>query len=244
GETIATLDGQQVTLNAGTLVIADDAAPVAVAGMIGGAATAVSATTRRVVLEAANFTQAAVAGQGRAYKIHTDSSHRFERGVDPALYPRAIERASRLLVEYGGGHAGPVTAASGQPVWPQKRHITLELGSIERLLGQAIPTAVCRQVLTALGMQVSDDDACAWRVVPPSWRFDLAIEADLIEEIARVYGYDRLLEESKGTILPAVDIPEGTIREEQLCATLRQRGYSEAITYSFVEPKLQALFSD
>src|SRR5699024_8238504 len=114
GETIATLDGQQVTLNAGTLVIADDAAPVAVAGMIGGAATAVSATTRRVVLEAANFTQAAVAGQGRAYKIHTDSSHRFERGVDPALYPRALERASPLLVEYGGGHAGAGPAHSVQ----------------------------------------------------------------------------------------------------------------------------------
>lgn len=243
GETIETLDGQHVTLIAGTLVIADDQAPIAVAGMIGGAASAVSDTTCRVVLEAANFTQAAVAGQGRIYKIHTDSSHRFERGVDPALYPHAIERASRLLAEYGGGRVGPVTKQLGEPVWPAKRSIRLELGAVERLLGQTIPAGVCRQALLALGMTVVETDDTTWHVEPPSWRYDMAIEADLIEEIARVYGYDRLLEGAKGTILPAIQIPEGQLRADELLATLRQRGYSEAITYSFVEPKLQALFS-
>src|SRR5699024_10441375 len=118
------LDGREFNLNAGTLVIADDNAPVAVAGMLGGADTAVSETTTRVVFEAANFTPASIAGQGRVYKIHTDSSHRFERGVDPALYTLAIERASQLLAELGGGRVGPVVNSPGQPVWPDTRSVT------------------------------------------------------------------------------------------------------------------------
>lgn len=240
GETIDTLDGGHVELHEGTLVIADDDAPVAIAGMIGGADTAVGETTSRIVFEAACFTPAAVAGQGRTYKIHTDSSHRFERGVDPALYPRAMERASRLLTDLGGGRAGPVVDTAGNPVWAEDRTITLKPGSVERLLGQTIPAGESRGALNALGMpvtQISDD---TWQVSPPSWRYDIAIEADLVEEIARVYGYDRLLEGAEGAVLPELHIPESQLAEDELLATLRQRGYSEAITYSFVDAGLQS----
>src|SRR5699024_5934914 len=237
GERLTILDGRDITLEPGTLVIADDDGAVAMAGMIGGANTAVGADTTRIVFESACFTPAAVAGHGRMYSVHTDSSHRYERGVDPRLHARAMERASRLLVTRGGGHAGPVTHRHGDPVWADERHVRLHPDAIEHLLGQAVDAQEVPRILQALGMTVTREND-AWRVVPPSWRYDIAIEQDLIEEVARVHGYDRLLEHSRGTALPEIHTPETQLAEADLLATLRQRGYSEAITYSFVDPQL------
>ncbi|GAB3685717.1 phenylalanine--tRNA ligase subunit beta [Salinisphaera aquimarina] len=243
GEQIVTLDGEQVTLATNTLVIADDDGPVAIAGMIGGQRTAVDETTTHVVFESACFAPSAVAGRGRQYKIHTDSLHRFERGVDPQLHPVALARASRLLVELGGGQAGPETRQAGDPIWCETRRIELRARNVERLLGQAIDDAWIVHALEALGVSVDVEGEGTWVAQPPSWRFDLNIEADLIEEIARVYGYDRLETHVSGVTLPPVRPDMIAADVEQVDAVLRERGYSEAITYSFVEPGLHALLT-
>ncbi|MES1927600.1 phenylalanyl-tRNA ligase subunit beta [Salinisphaera dokdonensis CL-ES53] len=239
-ERIVTLDGEEVTLAAQTLVIADDEGPVAIAGMIGGQRTAVDETTRNVVFESACFTPSAVAGQGRRYKIHTDSLHRFERGVDPELHPSALERATSLLLEHGGGACGPVNHVLGTPIWPGSRNISLAAGNVERLLGQRIDADWIEHALTSLGVGVERRGDSEWSAQPPSWRYDLEIEADLIEEVARVYGYDKLQTSSQNVSLPPVDSEVGRSVGEGADAVLRQRGYSEAITYSFVEPGLHA----
>ena len=244
GENIVTLDGEQVTLADNTLVIADDAGPVAIAGMIGGQRTSVDEHTTHVVFEAACFNPAVVAGRGRQYKIHTDSLHRFERGVDPELHPVALRRATGLLLTLGGGAAGPVVADTGRPVWPQTRRIPLSAAHIERLLGQPIPNGVIEASLQHLGMTIEPGDAGCWAVMPPSWRFDINIEADLIEEIARVYGYERLQGEDARVTLPPVNPDTVAWDIDSVDATLRERGYNEAITYSFVEPELHRVFCD
>lgn len=237
-EEIVTLDGETVTLQASTLIIADDHGPIAIAGMIGGQRTAVDASTRNVVFESACFTPAAVAGQGRYYKIHTDALHRFERGVDPALHPRALNQATRLLCGLGEGRCGPVVHAEGQPVFPAQRMIELHADHLERLLGQPISAEVIETSLSALGAACETVAPGHWRVTPPSWRYDLSIEADLIEEVARVYGYNRLQTEAAGVELPAVSAQRVSCDPDAGATILRQRGYNEAITFSFVEPGL------
>ncbi|MGB7754602.1 MAG: phenylalanine--tRNA ligase subunit beta [Salinisphaera sp.] len=240
GEPITTLDGQEVELLADTLVIADDRGPVAIAGMIGGQRTAVDENTRNILFEAACFTPAAVAGQGRRYKIHTDSLHRFERGVDPALHAIALDRASVLLAQIGGGVCGPAKIVEGQPVWPGSRDIELRGEQLGRLLGQSISADFIANALVGLGASCERTADQTWRVVPPSWRYDLAIEADLVEEVARVYGYDRLTTEAAGVALPAARVGHALLEATAPGEVLRQRGYHEAITYSFVEPELHA----
>lgn len=244
GERITTLDGEPVALSEHTLVIADDEGPVAIAGMIGGLRTAVDADTTHVVFESACFIPQAVAGEGRRYKIHTDALHRFERGVDPALHPRALDRATGLLLEAGGGRAGPATRARGEPLWPETRRIALSAGNVARLLGQDITPAFIARALAALGVTLEARGEGQWLAVPPSWRFDLNIEADLIEEVARVYGYDRLQTRAQGVQLPPVRAQAPGADDNDGHAVLRQRGYSEAITYSFVEPGLHAALTD
>lgn len=244
GESIVTLEGEKVALSEETLVIADDQGPVAIAGMIGGQRTAVDSDTRNVVLESACFAPSAVAGQGRRYKIHTDSLHRYERGVDPALHPLALDRASGLLVELGGAQAGPVTQVSGQAIWPEDRRIPLSADNVERLLGQAVAPEIIERTLTHLGIAVERKAPNRWCATPPSWRFDLDIEADVIEEIARVYGYDRLEAEVRHVELPAVSARGLLGDDKRAAAVLRQRGYNEAITYSFVERDLHSALTN
>ncbi|RJS91745.1 phenylalanine--tRNA ligase subunit beta [Salinisphaera sp. Q1T1-3] len=238
GEQIETLDNETVTLDDDTLVIADDHGPVAMAGMIGGARTAVGDDTRRVLFESACFVPAAVVGRGRRYKIHTDSLHRFERGVDPALPARALARASGLLMDLAGGACGPATIAEGVPVGITDRRIDLAGARVTRLLGQAIDNDTIARVLDGIGCRVETEGAGQWRVTPPSWRYDLAIEADLVEEIARVYGYDRLETERAGVRMPPISAADARQAGFDAGQVLRQRGYSEAITYSFVAPGL------
>ncbi|MES1944061.1 phenylalanyl-tRNA synthetase subunit beta [Salinisphaera sp. PC39] len=239
GERIELLDGQEVTLEAGTLVIADDSGPVAIAGVMGGAATAVDEATREIVLESACFSPLAVAGQGRRYKIHTDSLHRFERGVDPHGQVAAIERATALIRTIAGGRVGHVTVTHGYPLW-EDREIRLRHEHVERLLGCHIPGEEISEILVRLDMKVVSEDVGSWLIHPPSHRFDLALEADLVEEVARVHGYERLPSRPRRIAANLRPIPEARRPHDALQEILRQRGYDEAITYSFVEPELQA----
>lgn len=238
GEKLTLLDGQEVTISETTLVIADQTSPLALAGIMGGQASSVSDQTTHIFLEAAFFSPLAIAGRAREYGLHTDSSHRFERGVDPELARLAIERATALLLDIVGGQAGAITEVVSESDLPQARVITLRAARIKRVLGIHIDAAQVEEQLTRLGLTVvANDDG--WQVTAPSFRFDIAIEVDLIEELGRLYGYDKLPKtRPQGTVLSA-DISEYTLATHRLQALLVDRGYQEAITYSFVDPAIQ-----
>lgn len=240
GEQLETLDGQTLTLRPDTLVIADHRGPLALAGVMGGRPSAVGAGTRDIFLESAFFAPSLIAGRARSYGLHTESSHRFERGVDYQLQLPAIERATRLILDIVGGEAGPVVEVSKE--LPQPSAIALRRASIGRLLGLELPDAQVEDILRGLGLAVERAEG-GWRAVPPSWRFDLSIEADLIEELARVYGYNYLPVRPINSDLPLAPRPENRLGAAALRRTLVARGYQEAITYSFVDPKLQALLT-
>ncbi|PWG61096.1 phenylalanine--tRNA ligase subunit beta [Sediminicurvatus halobius] len=239
GERLALLNGQTVELEPGTLVIADAAGPVAMAGIMGGEPTAVTEATRHVFLEAAFFAPAAIAGRARAYGLHTDSSHRFERGVDPERAAVAVERATRLLVGIAGGDPGPTVVTERAEQVPVAPAVSFRPGRCTALLGAAIPHETMRGILERLGMAVAAG-AEAWTVTPPSWRFDIAREVDLIEEIARIHGYDALPLSRTPAPLAMPAQPEAHLPLRRLRRLLVDRGYQEAITYSFVAPELQA----
>lgn len=185
------LDGQEIELRDDTLVIADERGPLAIAGVMGGEHSGVSAETRDIFLESAFFTQLAVAGQARTYGLHTDASHRFERGVDPQLTREAVERATALLLAITGGEPGPLVEAASQANLPAPRRVTLRAARLEQALSKALPADEVTDILQRLGMRVSVE-AQGWQAEVPSWRFDIAIEEDLIEEVARIHGYNRL----------------------------------------------------
>jgi phenylalanyl-tRNA synthetase beta chain len=238
GEKLTLLDGQEVAISGTSLVIADQASPVALAGIMGGQASSVSNQTTNLFLEAAFFTPLAIAGRAREYGLHTDSSHRFERGVDPELARVAIERATALLIDIVGGQAGVITEVVSESDLPQARVITLRAARIKRVLGIHIDATQVEDQLTRLGLTVVAN-AEGWLVTAPSFRFDIAIEVDLIEELGRLYGYDKLPKtRPQGTVLSA-DISEYTLATHRLQALLVDRGYQEAITYSFVDPAMQ-----
>ncbi|TCO83449.1 phenylalanyl-tRNA synthetase beta subunit [Plasticicumulans lactativorans] len=239
GETLELLNGSVLDLAAGELLIADGQGPLALAGIMGGVASGCTDTTRDVFLESAFFAPRPLAGRARRYGLHTDSSHRFERGVDPALQVPALERATQLLLDIAGGSAGPLTEITSAGELPQATVVTLRQARIQRLLGIDIPPAETADLLERLGMSV-DSVADGWRVTPPSWRFDVAIEEDLIEEIGRVRGYDRLPLHRPLSRFAIAPIPETRITLDRLRAILVDRGYQEAITYSFVDPAFQA----
>lgn len=241
GEQINLLDGQCMTLQAGTLLICDARQPQAMAGIMGGKDSAIGDDTDTLFLESAFFSQSAVNGQARRYGLHTDSSHRFERGVDPQLPRRAMERATALLLEIVGGQAGPVTEVVSQAHLPQRPPITLRVARIKRLLGADIAHEQVTDSLTRLGMQVVDV-AGGWQVTPPSFRFDIVLEADLIEEVARVVGYTSLPSHHPHGALAIAAQPEAVISISRLRQLMIDRGYQEAITYSFVDPAMQRRF--
>ncbi|MBL1320183.1 MAG: phenylalanine--tRNA ligase subunit beta [Methylophaga sp.] len=237
-EKLILLDGQEVSLTDNTLVIADDSFALAMAGIMGGEASSVTDDTKHLFLEAAHFNPLAIAGRARAYGLHTDSSHRFERGVDPALPRIAIDRATALLLDIVGGEAGPITEAISESDLPETEVINLRAARIKRVLGITIEAEQVEDWLTRLGLVV-EINAEGWQVTVPSFRFDLAIEVDLIEELGRLYGYDKLPEtRPQGTVL-TTDISEHTLATHRLQSLLVDRGYQEAITYSFGDPKIQ-----
>ena len=241
GEEIELLDGQTVTLDGETLVIADHDGAVAMAGIMGGQRTAVSDSTVDLFLEVAFFTPELMAGKARSYGMHTDASHRFERGVDFQLQRRAIERASSLLMDIVGGEAGPVQEVVSEADLPPRPDVTLRRQRIEKLLGFSLPDQEVERILSGLGLGVTSTDA-GWTCAVPSWRFDLTIEADLLEELARVYGYNRLPATRIRADLVMPPTKEARLSSRTLRRHLAARDYHEAITYSFVEPELQRVF--
>jgi len=238
GDQITLLDGQEMRVTGETLAITDGSSTLALAGIMGGEPSSVSDGTKHLFLESAFFTPIAIAGRARRHGLHTDSSHRFERGVDPELANRAIERATSLLLSIVGGQAGPITEVVSQPDLPQQATIHLRSNRIKRVLGIEIAADQVKEQLTRLGLAVTSKSD-GWEVSVPSFRFDLAIEVDLIEELGRLYGYDKLPQtRPQGTVLTA-DISEHRLATHRLQSLLVDRGYQEAITYSFVDPEIQ-----
>ena len=240
GEKLVLLDGKEVTLEAGTLVIADHKSPLAIAGVMGGAASGVTENTNKILLESAFFSQDAIAGKARSYGLHTDSSYRFERGVDPEMQKRAIERATALLIEIVGGKAGPVMEVVSDKDLPKRNIIKLRRARIKKILGIELADKDVKEILQRLGMKVSDANE-GWEVIAPGYRFDITIEVDLIEELGRIYGYSKIKSRRPEMPLRMLPVPESRIETQRLRSILIDRGYEEAITYSFVEPKLQTL---
>jgi phenylalanyl-tRNA synthetase beta chain len=238
GEQLALLDGRTVALDPATLIIADRERALAIAGIMGGLDSGVGETTTDIFLECAYFSPEVIAGRGRRYAAQTDSAHRFERGVDPALQHRAMERATSLLLGITGGKPGPVRDCSAPHYLPRRMPLSLARDRIHRLLGVAPDAATVTDILERLGMEVGVTDA-GWRVVPPSFRFDIRHEVDLIEEIGRVHGYERIPSRRPVGALQMLACPETGITVERIAELLVDLGYQEAITYSFVEPAFQ-----
>ena len=240
GETLRLLDGRDVTLDDSVLVIADRVKPLGLAGIMGGEHSGIGAGTTDVVLEVAFFRPDAIAGRGRRYGLVTDASQRFERGVDPTLQERAIERATELLLASAGGVPGPTTIVELPSDVPRREAIAFRPARARRVIGADIPDEAIEHILRRLGMDVRTL-ASSWQVTAPPWRFDISIEEDLIEEVARVHGFDRIPETDPATPLAIPAISEGRVTPETIADLLVQRGYFEAITYSFVDPALQAV---
>lgn len=240
-EKLTLLDGQSVELKNDTLVIADQSKALAMAGIMGGQGSAVSSETVDILLESAYFDPVAIAGKARNYGLHTDSSHRFERGVDYKLQDQAIERATALLVDIVGGQVGPVVVQESSSV-PSDRTVALRRARIESCLGFAMSDADVVEIIERLGLKMLDSSDSGWSFEVPSYRFDISIEADLLEELARVYGYNNLPVTSPKVSLAISTQDETLVGLSAVRQQLISRGYQEAITYSFVDPKLQAMF--
>ena len=243
GEKLVLLDGQEVTLRSDTLVIADHSRALAIAGVMGGEHSGVSTTTRDVFLESAFFDQIAVAGKARSYGLHTDASHRYERGVDWQLAREAMERATGLLLEITGGEAGPIIETVSEQHLPKIAPITLRAQRITQMLGMEMDAVEVERLLSALGLGISADGAGQWRVEVPSHRFDISLEVDLIEELARLYGYNRLPVRYPQARLAPQAKAEARSDLPELRRLLVARGYQEAITYSFIDPRQFELFN-
>ncbi|MEB1530584.1 phenylalanine--tRNA ligase subunit beta [Xanthomonas sp. WHRI 7945] len=237
GETLKLLDGRDATLDDGFLAVTDDDRVVALAGLMGGYDTRVTDATRHVFLEAAHFAPAAIMGRGRKLGLHTDAGHRFERGVDPALPRQALELATRLVLELAGGRAGPVVEAELPDYLPAPAPIALRRARIVRVLGIEIADAEVERILRALGMAVAAA-ADGWQVTAPSRRFDIALEEDLIEELARIHGYDRLPTTLPGGASRIAMGSETQLDELSVRRQLVAREMLETINYAFVDAGL------
>jgi phenylalanyl-tRNA synthetase beta chain len=238
-ERIALLNGNEYTLSDEFLIIADATGPVGLAGIMGGRPTAISAATTDVLLEAAHFVPEIVAGRARRLGLFTDAGQRFERGVDPELATAALERATDLLLQCAGGVAGPVQATRlTQGAEPQETWVPLRRSRLNRVLGAAVSDADVQSVLTSISDRVKEN-ADGWSVRRPSHRFDIRIEADLIEEVARLRGLEHIDEQD--ALAPQIPgaAPEGRVANERVLSAVADRGYREVITYTFVDPALQ-----
>ncbi|MGN6479693.1 phenylalanine--tRNA ligase subunit beta, partial [Luteibacter sp.] len=237
GEVLKLLDGSDAKLDPSFVVIADEAKALAVAGVMGGFDSRVTDATRNVFLEAAHFAPAAIMGRARKLGMHTDASHRFERGVDPALPKRALERATELLIQIAGGQAGPVTTAELGEHLRAHAPVLLRHARLRRILGIEVAAAEVTRIFTALGMGV-EEIPDGWRVTPPSSRFDIEIEEDLIEEVARIHGYERIPTTTPAGKIALEPVAEARLPENALRDQLAARGYFEAVTLSFVSADL------
>lgn len=238
-ESLMLLNGETARLGLDFLVIADERKALALAGIMGGAQSAVSTTTRDVFLESAFFDPEAIAGKSRRLGFGSDSSYRFERGVDFAATREALERASRLVLEICGGEAGPVSEA--RAALPQRAAVALRPERAERVLGVRIGTGRMREILERLGFECTMSDA-RLRVTPPAYRFDVGIEEDLIEEIARIHGYDNIPAAAPAASAVMLPAPEGEREAGAIRRLLVARDYQEIISYSFVDRQWEADF--
>ncbi len=241
GEKLTLLDEREIKLAADTLLICDHNKPLALAGIMGGIDSGISDATRNLLLEVAYFAPEKIAGKARAYGLATDASHRFERGVDPELQWRAMDRATSLLRELVGGGAGPVVEVASTQYMPAKQAILLRRLRIRRLLGFVPDDTQVSDMLKRLGIRL-EAHAEGWLATPPSYRFDLSIEADLIEEVGRVFGYDKLPSANNQGELVMRSAPETSTPLSRVQTLLVDRGYQEAITYSFVDADQLQLF--
>jgi phenylalanyl-tRNA synthetase beta chain len=239
GEALKLLDGSEAKLDEGFVLIADEKKPLAVAGVMGGYDSRVTDTTRNIFLESAHFAPAAIMGRARKLGLHTDASHRFERGVDPELPRRALERATELLLAIAGGQAGPVLVAENPADLPAPAAVTLRRTRLKRVLGVDVADAEVARIFTALGMRV-EAVADGWRITAPSSRFDIEREEDLIEEVARIFGYDNIPTATPAGALTLAIEPEARIGELALREQLAARDYYEAVNLSFVAADLLA----
>lgn len=239
-ETITLLDGNTITLKAGSLLITDDEGPIALAGIMGGLRTAVTEKTKNIFLESAWFSPKAIAGKARQYGLFTDAAHRYERGVDPTIQHKALTRAVNLIQSICGGDVGPEVQSSPS-LSLENESVVLHLSAVERLLGITL-TSQDKESLEAsfnrLGLHVNAKDN-VWEVTIPPYRSDLSIEADLIEEAARIYGYHRIPSAPLKTFLDTHPIPENSIPADTFSEMLISRGYREIISYSFVNKEKQ-----
>lgn len=241
-EKLTLLDGQEVILTPDILVIADHEKSLAMAGIFGGLDSGVSAETKTILLESAFFHPDAILGKARQYGLHTDASHRYERGVDPELQEQAMERATELILAICGGEAGPIVEAVSEEHLPKAQSISLRRSRLQRVLGVDIEIEQVTAMMARLGFQVDyQTDSASWQVTVPPYRFDLSIEEDLIEEVARIYGYNQLPAHAPLAHLNMHRDPETQIKLPALKDRLTALGYQEVITYSFVDPKHQAL---
>ncbi|MGJ7468624.1 phenylalanine--tRNA ligase subunit beta [Kosakonia cowanii] len=240
GETLVLLDGNEAKLSTDTLVIADQKNALAMGGIFGGEHSGVNSETKNVLLECAFFNPLSITGRARRHGLHTDASHRYERGVDPQLQYKAMERATRLLLDICGGEAGPVIDVTNEASLPKRATIRLRRSKLDRLIGHHIADEQVSDILTRLGCEVTAGQD-EWLAVAPSWRFDMEIEEDLVEEVARVYGYNNIPDEPVKAGLIMGEHREANLSLKRVKTMLNDKGYQEVITYSFVDPKLQQL---
>lgn len=238
-EELTLLDGQTLKLDSSVLVIADESGPLAMAGIMGGEHSGVSEKTKNVFLESAFFEPVDLAGKARKYGLHTDSSHRFERGVDSELQALAVERATELLVEICGAEPGPLVVRESSDHLPKPATIQLSKAKLASSLGIELADERVVEILTGLEFTEVADKGEDFEVVAPSWRFDMAIPEDLVEEIARVYGYNNIPVTAPSLALKPQGVKEQATPEAMLVDRMVSLGYQEAITFSFVEPEGQ-----
>jgi len=241
-EQLELLTGENVTMDSEVLVIADGSGPIGMAGIMGGQSTAVSELTQHVFLEAAYFCPEVIAGRARRFGLHTDASVRFERGVDPLHQARAIERATTLLLDIAGGEAGPLIEVEDAAQLPNIQPIRLRKDRLATVLGISIADAAVENLLGRLQMGV-EAVPDGWSVIPPPARFDISIEADLIEEVVRLYGYEHIPEIPGEFTVTLGSVTESRVPLARVRDGLVARGYQEAITYSFVEADLDQAFA-
>ncbi|MCD9005157.1 phenylalanine--tRNA ligase subunit beta [Luteimonas sp. XNQY3] len=244
GETLKLLDGRDVTLDEQFLAITDASGTdqsrvIALAGVMGGFDTRVTDGTRNVFLESAHFAPDAIIGRSRRLGLHTDAAHRFERGVDPELPRTAIEYATRLILNVAGGSAGPVTAAELDAHLAQPRTIVLRRARLTRVLGLTVDDAEIERILRALGLTVVANSE-GWQVTAPTRRFDLAIEEDLIEEVVRIHGYDRVPTTLPGGATRIAAPSETHVAESELRRQMVARDCLETVNFAFVDASLLA----
>ena len=238
GETLELLDGRRIELSPDVLVIADGQRSIGLAGVMGGQGTAITDAVTDVLLEVAFFSPEYISGRARRYGLQTDASQRFERGVDPRGQEAAIERAAQLITSICGGNAGPVSIAEEPSAIPLRRPIHFRRDRLAKLVGTELSDEKVTAALRLLEMQVTAS-ADGWQVTPPSWRFDIELEADLVEEVIRLIGYDQVPEAPALQSQKFRSRPEAVVPERAVLDVLVARGYQECINYAFVDETLQ-----